>query len=78
MDPDHEVHEVSPPEEAIVTAVSLVGPGDAIVWAGPGHQNYRDIEGTQWAYSARELARRALLDAGWEAPERAWPNPYGD
>ncbi|MGO1745391.1 MAG: glutamate ligase domain-containing protein, partial [Microbacterium gubbeenense] len=78
VDPDHELHEVSPPEAAIVTAVSLVGEGDAIVWCGPGHQNYRDIEGTQWGYSARELARRALIDAGWDAPERVWPNPYGD
>src|SRR5690606_5934774 len=62
--PEHEIYEVSPPEAAIVKAVSLVGPGDAILWAGPGHQNYRDIEGVQWAYSARELARQALIDAG--------------
>src|SRR5690606_18913503 len=47
-DPRHEVYEVSPPERAIVKAVSLAGPGDAILWAGPGHQNYRDIEGVQW------------------------------
>lgn len=77
-DPDHEIHEVSPPEAAIVKAVSLVGPGDAILWAGPGHQNYRDIEGVQYAYSARELARQALIDAGWPAGERVWPNPYED
>ena len=67
VDRDHEVHEVSPPEAAIVKAVSLVGAGDAILWAGPGHQNYRDIAGTQWAYSARELSRRALVEAGWPA-----------
>jgi UDP-N-acetylmuramoyl-L-alanyl-D-glutamate--2,6-diaminopimelate ligase len=78
VDPSHELHEVSPPEAAIVAAVSLAGEGDAIVWCGPGHQNYRDIEGTQWAYSARELARRALIAAGYEVPERVWPNPYGD
>lgn len=78
VDPNHEIHEVSPPEAAIVTAVSLAGPGDAILWAGPGHQNYRDIEGVQWAYSARELSRRALIAAGWPAPDRVWPNPYLD
>jgi UDP-N-acetylmuramoyl-L-alanyl-D-glutamate--2,6-diaminopimelate ligase len=77
-DPQHELYEVSPPEDAIVKAVSLVGPGDAILWAGPGHQNYRDIEGVQYAYSARELARRALIDAGWPAGERTWPDPYED
>lgn len=76
--PDHEIHEVSPPEAAIVKAVSLVGPGDAILWAGPGHQDYRDIRGVRTPYSARELARRALRDAGWPVPEPAWPVPYGD
>src|SRR5690606_18754410 len=41
--PDAEIHEYSPPETAIVAAVGLVGDGDAILWAGPGHQDYRDI-----------------------------------
>ncbi|MER7798055.1 UDP-N-acetylmuramoyl-L-alanyl-D-glutamate--2,6-diaminopimelate ligase [Microbacterium sp. NPDC096154] len=76
--PDHEIHEVSPPEAAIVKAVSLVGPGDAILWAGPGHQDYRDIRGVRTPYSARELARRALRDAGWPVPAPAWPVPYED
>jgi UDP-N-acetylmuramoyl-L-alanyl-D-glutamate--2,6-diaminopimelate ligase len=60
-----ELHEVSPPEEAIRFAVSLVGEGDSILWAGPGHQDYRDIEGVRTPYSARELAREALREAGW-------------
>lgn len=72
------VHEVSPPEAAIVKAVSLVGNGDAILWAGPGHQDYRDIQGLRTPYSARELARRALRDAGWDVPPSAWPHPYPD
>ncbi|WP_336644609.1 Mur ligase family protein [Microbacterium sp. USHLN186] len=76
--PDAEVHEVSPPEDAIVTAVGLVGEGDAILWAGPGHQDYRDIRGVRTPYSARELARRALIAAGWPAPESHWPVPYID
>lgn len=73
-----EVYEVSPPEQAIVKAVSLVGEGDAILWAGPGHQDYRDIKGVRTPYSARELARRALRDAGWDVPPPTWPHPYGD
>jgi UDP-N-acetylmuramoyl-L-alanyl-D-glutamate--2,6-diaminopimelate ligase len=57
--------EVSPPEAAIVAAVGLAREGDSILWAGPGHQDYRDIEGVRTPYSARELARAALHEAGW-------------
>jgi UDP-N-acetylmuramoyl-L-alanyl-D-glutamate--2,6-diaminopimelate ligase len=64
--PDGEIYNVSPPEAAIVKAVSLVGPGDAILWAGPGHQDYRDIRGVRTPYSARALARQALIEAGWK------------
>lgn len=76
--PDAEIHEYSPPERAIVEAVALVGEGDAILWAGPGHQDYRDIRGRRTPYSARELARRALRAAGWPVPEPHWPVPYPD
>jgi UDP-N-acetylmuramoyl-L-alanyl-D-glutamate--2,6-diaminopimelate ligase len=64
--PSAEIHNVSPPEAAIVKAVSLVVPGDSILWAGPGHQDYRDIRGVRTPYSARALARQALKDAGWK------------
>jgi UDP-N-acetylmuramoyl-L-alanyl-D-glutamate--2,6-diaminopimelate ligase len=74
--PDAEIYEYSPPERAIVEAVKLVGDGDAILWAGPGHQDYRDVRGTRAPYSARELARRALAEAGWPVPEPTWPVPY--
>jgi len=63
--PELEIHEVSPPEAAIRLAVSLVEPGDAILWAGPGHQDYRDIEGVRTPYSARDEARAALKEAGY-------------
>lgn len=76
--PDAEIHEFSPPETAIVAAVGMVEEGDAILWAGPGHQDYRDIRGVRTPYSARELARRALRDAGWPVPEPHWPVPYAD
>lgn len=76
--PDAEIHEFSPPEKAIVAAVGMVGDGDAILWAGPGHQDYRDIRGVRTPYSARELARRALIAAGWPAPDPHWPVPYTD
>jgi UDP-N-acetylmuramoyl-L-alanyl-D-glutamate--2,6-diaminopimelate ligase len=60
-----ELHEVSPPERAIRVAVGLAGEGDSILWAGPGHQDYRDIEGVRTPYSARDEARAALREAGW-------------
>lgn len=60
-----ELFEVSPPEQAIRHAVSLARDGDSILWAGPGHQDYRDIEGVRTPYSARAEARAALREAGW-------------
>ena len=63
--PGLEIYEVSPPEAAIRKAVSLAKPGDAILWAGPGHQDYRDIRGVRTPYSARHEAREALRENGW-------------
>ena len=60
-----ELFEVSPPEQAIRRAVSLAREGDTILWAGPGHQDYRDIRGVRTPYSARTEAREALREAGW-------------
>jgi UDP-N-acetylmuramoyl-L-alanyl-D-glutamate--2,6-diaminopimelate ligase len=60
-----ELFEVSPPEQAIRFAVSQAKEGDSILWAGPGHQDYRDIEGVRTPYSARAEAREALREAGW-------------
>jgi UDP-N-acetylmuramoyl-L-alanyl-D-glutamate--2,6-diaminopimelate ligase len=65
--PEHPLYEEGQPEKAIRLAVSLVEPGDAILWAGPGHQNYRDIRGVRTDYSARREARAALQEAGYEA-----------
>jgi UDP-N-acetylmuramoyl-L-alanyl-D-glutamate--2,6-diaminopimelate ligase len=65
-DQPREIYEVSPPEDAIKKAVSIAREGDSILWAGPGHQDYRDIRGVRTPYSARDLARAALREAGWE------------
>ena len=63
--PELEVLEVSPPEQAIREAMKHARPGDSILWAGPGHQDYRDIRGVRTPYSARAEARAALAEAGW-------------
>lgn len=63
--PGLEVLEVSPPEAAIRQAVARAKNGDSILWAGPGHQDYRDIRGVRTPYSARAEARAALKEAGW-------------
>ena len=63
--PELTIFEVSPPEAAIRKAVSLAKAGDAILWAGPGHQDYRDIRGVRTPYSARAEARAALREHGW-------------
>jgi UDP-N-acetylmuramoyl-L-alanyl-D-glutamate--2,6-diaminopimelate ligase len=60
-----ETYEVSPPEAAIRKAVAVAKEGDSILWAGPGHQDYRDIRGVRTEYSARDEARAALREAGW-------------
>jgi len=64
-DQPEEIYEVSPPEAAIRKAVSVARDGDSILWAGPGHQDYRDIRGVRTPYSARDEARAALREAGW-------------
>jgi len=63
--PDREIHEVPDPATAIRTAVSLVGEGDTILVAGPGHEDYHEVAGQKIPFSARDDARAALRDAGW-------------
>lgn len=63
--PELELYDVSPPERAIRQAVALAAEGDSILWAGPGHQDYREIKGVRTPYSARDEARMALREAGW-------------
>ena len=57
--------EVADPGEAVRFALSLAGEGDAILYAGPGHENYREVAGAHLDYDARADVRNALRDAGW-------------
>lgn len=60
-----ELFEVADPTEAVRFALTLVGEGDAILYAGPGHENYREVAGQHLAYDARNDVRLALREAGW-------------
>lgn len=54
-------HEVIPDRrEAIETAVAGARPGDIVLIAGKGHENYQEIDGKRFHFDDREVARRAL------------------
>jgi len=60
-----EVHEVASQAQAIRLAVSSAGEGDSVLWAGPGHEDYIDVQGEKLPFAARDEARSALREAGW-------------
>ena len=64
------LHEVPEPREALRRAVALTGDGDAILYAGGGTEDYREVAGVKLPYSARADARQALSEAGW--PPADW------
>lgn len=63
--PDREVLEIADPRAAFRAALDRVGEGDAILYAGPGHEDYHEVAGVKIPYSAREDVRQALREAGW-------------
>lgn len=58
------LYEEADPRAAIRLAISLAGPGDVIVYAGPGHEDYQEVAGAFIPYSARDEVRGALREAG--------------
>ena len=59
-----ELHEEADPRAAIRLALSLAQPGDVILYAGPGHEDYQEVAGAFLPYSARDEVRGALREAG--------------
>ena len=60
-----DLFEIADPTAAVRFALTLVGEGDAILYAGPGHENYREVAGKHLDYDARDDVRLALREAGW-------------
>ncbi|MGO3146905.1 MAG: Mur ligase family protein [Leucobacter sp.] len=56
--------EEADPRAAIRLAISLAAPGDVILYAGPGHEDYQEVAGEFLSYSARDEVRGALREAG--------------
>ncbi len=63
--PEREIYEVPDPATAFRTALSIAQDDDVILYAGPGHEDYHEVAGTQIPYSARDDARNALHEHGW-------------
>lgn len=51
---------ISDRREAIKTAVMLASPGDVILIAGKGHENYQEIKGVKQHFDDREELRKAF------------------
>ncbi|MBP6683781.1 MAG: UDP-N-acetylmuramoyl-L-alanyl-D-glutamate--2,6-diaminopimelate ligase [Leucobacter sp.] len=58
------LYEEADPRTAIRLAISLAEPGDVILYAGPGHEDYQEVAGAFIPYSARDEVRGALREAG--------------
>jgi UDP-N-acetylmuramoyl-L-alanyl-D-glutamate--2,6-diaminopimelate ligase len=58
--PGRESVDIIDRREAIAHAVKIAQPGDVVVIAGKGHENYQIIGRTKYPMDDRELAREAL------------------
>ena len=47
-------------KEAIKTACMLAQPGDAILVAGKGHENYQDIKGVKYHFDDKEVIKEIM------------------
>ena len=56
--------------EAIETAVRLAGPGDVVVLAGKGHEDYQIVGETKHHFDDREEARKAIAKCSAECGVR--------
>lgn len=59
-----EILEEADPQVAMRLAIRMAGENDAILYAGPGHEDYREVNGVYLDYNAREDVKAALREAG--------------
>jgi UDP-N-acetylmuramoyl-L-alanyl-D-glutamate--2,6-diaminopimelate ligase len=63
------LHEIADQRDAVRFALLGARSGDTILYAGPGHEDYQEVNGTKIPYNAREDVRQALREAGWSPRE---------
>lgn len=60
-----EIHEISDPATAIRAVIAMASEDDVILYAGPGHEQYREVADGLIPFSARDEVRGALREAGF-------------
>ena len=50
-------------QEALRTAISELGPGDVLLVAGKGHEDYQEVQGRRYPFSDAEVIRRLVAEA---------------
>lgn len=60
-----QIHEIANQREAVRFALVGAHAGDTILYAGPGHEDYQEVNGRKIPYNARQDVRDALSEAGW-------------
>lgn len=65
--PEVELYDIADPATAIRKGIALAGDHSLVFWAGPGHEDYREVRGKRIDYSSREDSLKALAEAGWSA-----------
>ena len=63
---DGEYVEIIDRKEAIKYAISNGRPGDVIVLAGKGHEDYQEIKGVKYPMDERVLIEEVLQELGWK------------
>lgn len=65
-----DIHEIPDQRRAVRFALEGAQQGDTILYAGPGHEDYQEVNGQKIPYDAREDVRQALREAGWPARKK--------
>ncbi|MCL1787979.1 MAG: UDP-N-acetylmuramoyl-L-alanyl-D-glutamate--2,6-diaminopimelate ligase, partial [Defluviitaleaceae bacterium] len=48
-------------KEAILIGVNMLKPGDALIIAGKGHEDYQEVGTTKYPFSDFEVAKEAIV-----------------